>query len=247
MTPFVKRWFPARASLVCVPLVARLAHAPRLVGELFGLLALFVVAEALAALSPARDGVERALFAALGSLVMLVVLGLGLNEVPGQLSRLNWLVGWTIVGLGLTTGAHVRAAKSVSPHGVPLTWAVAVPLLVLSLATIAGLLLADVGTTDLARRPLVSLGVDHWSARSAVVEVDANHVGGDFVLYATGEGRSFRRALVKRFYFDRRQTLAKRVTVALPPSRSSWTITLDPVDGAQASTLARTVILRRPA
>lgn len=240
------RQFVLRAGVIEAGLAAGLLAAAKPIVAVLGLLSLINTADLLGRLSPAEDGMERVLYSALGLIVALVALGLVLNELPGHLTRTSWTIGWASVSMLALYGVFFHRRPRPVSDAVPFPLAGVVAVAMVALGTVLAVVVADAGLRKLNKHPILALSVDHWTSRTARIDINASNIAGSFRLQAQADSRVASGGSGLQVTLSAGEHEDRSLTVSLPPARSYWLISLTPTRTSKRG-LTRTLILtRRP-
>jgi hypothetical protein len=228
----------ARAVVIAVALAATVT-APPLLSAPLALLSLVNGGQLLAYLVPGDDPVERCLMAAGGVAVLLILLGLVLNYVPGGLTPSSYGVGWAVVSWALLVAVSPRRGLG----GVGLR-RVSIPMVVslglLAAATVVAFLIGSAGIRKQDQEPVLALSSPVYGGTEAHILVSSVNAGGvyELLVLPDGQRRGEYSQLVK---LGVKGTHSAELSVHLPAARCYWKVALSPL-GWQA-TAERELIL----
>lgn len=214
----------ARAALLAAAVVFGLAG-PAVLGAIFGLAAIVNVGELLSRLHTGHDLAGRILFAGVGVLALLLVLGVVLNELPGQLSHTNWTVGWGVLAtVVLTATWRLGGAPRPGYRRPPAAALVACGLL--ALGTVAGLIVAWQGVSRERSTQVLALSAPWHDQRTARVVVQSVGVSGVYQLEVWPDGDQARSVPAGEISLAGHRSPALTRQVRLPGASTHWAIVL---------------------
>jgi hypothetical protein len=213
-----------RAVVITAAPLATVSGAPPVVTAPLALLALLNAGQLLAYLVPGEDPVERYLMAAGGVTVLLILLGLVLNYLPGGLTRSSYAVGWAVLGSCLLAVDATRQR----PGGAAL-WRVPASFLasfaLLGAATAVAFLIGAAGVHKQNQQPVLALSAPAYGSTDAEILVDSVNAGGAYELLVLPDGRpggSYSLPVELRAKGAHRAELS----VQLPAARCYWRVLL---------------------
>ena len=216
----------ARALVIAVALVATASTAPPLVSAPLALLSLVNGGQLLAYLVPGDDPVERCLMAASGVAVLLILLGLVLNYVPGGLTPSSYGVGWAVVSWALLVAVSPRRGLP----GVGLRRA-SIPMLVsfgiLGAATAVAFQIGSAGVHKQDQEPVLALSSPVYGGAEAHILVNSVNAGGVYELLVLPDGQR-RGAYSQLVKLGVKGNHGTELSVHLPAAQCYWKVVLSP-------------------
>ncbi len=236
--PAVRPLAVLRTLLVLAATASVLADAPAAVRTPLVALAAVGVAGPLLVVRGSQPW-DAVIVAAGGLLVGLMALGLGLDLLPGGLTRTSWGIGTGLVELGLLgIGLRLRAwAPRVPPAPTPrraaqllgrVGWSAA------AAAVVAGALVIATRATDDADRGPLQLAVDASNPGRPVVVLSSATPQGPFDLLLTARGAQ--RVLARRLLVGPGMVVREPLAVR-PGTRATITLLMTGGSGAALRTL----------
>jgi hypothetical protein len=216
----------ARAVVIAVALFATTSGAPTVVSAPLALLSLVNGGQLLGYLVPGEDPVERCLMAAGGVAVLLILLGLVLNDVPGGLTRSSYGVGWAVVSWALLAvvaprqglgGAGLRRAS------IPIV----LSLGLLGAATAVAFQIGSAGVHKRDQQPVLALSSPAYGGTEAEILVGSVNAGGAYEVLVLPDGR-LAGAYSRLVELGAKGAHSTHVSVQLPVARSYWKVVLRP-------------------
>ncbi len=216
----------ARAVVIAVALIATATAAPPAISAPLALLSLINGGQLLAYLVPGDDPAERYLTAAGGVTVLLILLGILLNYVPGGLTRPSYGIGWGLVSSGLLVFVVTRR----SLPGVGLRRA-SIPTVMsfglLGAATVVAFLIGWAGVQKQDQEPVLALSSPMYGGSEAHILVSSVNAGGTYELHVLPNGR--RRGSSSRLVkLGLKGTHHVELSVHLPAAQCYWRVVLGP-------------------
>lgn len=206
------REFSVRLGVIAAALVAGLLHAPSPIIALLGLISLANTGELLSRLVPDTDPIARYLLTTLSIVVSLILLGLALQIVPGQLTPAHWISGWAILSAGALVVVRSREVPGrLDGHALQLA---AACIGILAVGTASGFAIADSGVRYERQEPLLELSAPRHAATQADIVVHSVNDGGLYELQAVSPGHPGGTRRLVRLNPTGDQTV--RVTMSLP-------------------------------
>lgn len=215
----------ARAVVIAVALAATVA-APPLVSAPLALLSLVNGGQLLAYLVPGDDPVERYLMATGGVVVLLILLGLLLNYVPGGLTPSSYGVGWALVSWALLVTVSPRrglADMGLRRASMPMV----VSLGILGTATAVAFQIGSAGVHKQDHQPVLALSSPAYGGTEAQIVVGSVNAGGVYELLVLPDGR-LSGAYSRLVELGAKGTHSAEVSVDLPSARCYWKVVLRP-------------------
>jgi hypothetical protein len=216
----------ARAVVIAVALVATVATAPPFVSAPLALLSLVNGGQLLAYLVPGDDPVERYLMATGGVAVLLILLGLVLNYVPGGLTPSSYGVGWAVVSWALLVAVSPRrdlGGVGLRRASIPMV----VSLGILGTATAVALQIGSAGVHKQDQQPVLALSSPGYGGTEAQILVGSVNAGGVYELLVLPDGR-LSGAYSRLVELGAKGTHSAEVSVDLPSARCYWKVVLRP-------------------
>ena len=216
----------ARAVVITVALVATVT-APPSVSAPLALLSLANGGQLLAYLVPGDDPAERCLMAASGVVVLLILLGLVLNYVPGGLTPSSYGVGWAVVSWALLVAVSLRRGLA----GVGLRGAsipTVVSLGILGTATAVAFQIGSAGVHKQDQEPVLALSSPVYGGAEAHILVSSVNAGGVYELLVLPDGQR-RGAYSQLVKLGLKGTHGAELSVHLPAARCYWKVVLSPL------------------
>jgi hypothetical protein len=214
----------ARAAVVLAALLATAAGAPTWVSAPLGLASLANGGQLIASLVPGDDAVERWLAAAGGIAVILILLGIALNYLPGAITPSSYAAGWSAVSAGLLL-LVARRKRTVASSTRPLSLPIAISMAMLAAATIAAYEIGLAGVQDQNRHPLLALSSLSFGGNAAEILVSSSNAGGAYELVVAPDGRE-RSALAQALALRAHGVDSATVRVELPAAQCYWELAL---------------------
>ena len=215
----------ARGVMIAVALVATVT-APPLVSAPLALLSLVNGGQLLAYLVPGDDPAERCLMAAGGVVVLLILLGLVLNYVPGGLTPSSYGVGWAVVSWALLVAVSPRRGLAgVGLRGVSIP--IVVSLGILGAATAVAFQIGSAGVHKQDQEPVLALSSPVYGGTEAQILVESVNAGGVYELLVLPDGR-LSGAYSRLVELGAKGTRSAEVSVDLPSARCYWKVVLRP-------------------
>ena len=216
----------ARALVIAVALVATASTAPPLVSAPLALLSLVNGGQLFAYLVPGDDPVERYLMAASGVAVLLILLGLVLNYVPGGLTPSSYGVGWAVVSWALLVAVSPgRGLSGVGLRGASISMVVSFGIL--GAATAVAFQIGWAGVHKQDQEPLLALSSPVYGGTEAHILVSSVNAGGVYELLVLPDGQR-RGAYWRLVKLGVKGTHGAELSVRLPVARCYWKVVLSP-------------------
>jgi hypothetical protein len=214
----------ARAVVTALALVATASTAPPSVSAPLALVSLVNGGQLLAYFVPGDDPVERNLMAAGGVAVLLILLGLVLNYVPGGLTRSSYGVGWAVVSWALLLAisprrGHVGLRRASLPMVASLG--------MLGVVTAVAFQIGWAGVHKQDQHPVLALSSPAYSGTEAQILIESVNAGGVYELLVLPDGR-LSGADLRLVELGSKGTHSAEVSVDLPSARCYWKVVLRP-------------------
>jgi hypothetical protein len=216
-----------RSLVTAVALIATASGAPPWVSAPLALLSLANGGQLLAYLAPREDPVERCLLAAGGLTVLLILLGVVLNYVPGGLTPSSYAVGWALISWALLGSVSRREGVGGVGWLRGASISIVASLGVLAAASAVAFRIAAAGLSKQAQQPVLALSSPAYGATEAQILISSLNAGGVYELLVLPDGAR-RGASARLVTLGARGSHGLELGVHLPPARCYWRVTLRP-------------------
>ncbi len=220
-----RREFGLRACVIAAAPIATALAAPWPVTAGLGLATLANTGELLTAVAPHADRVTRWLLAGTGVAVLLILLGLLLNEAPGGLTATSWQIGWAAVSAVALLVVRGRVESRLA-FSLSIRRSLVVPFAVLLAFVPAGLVLGAAGVRMQNGRPLLELSTPTHSASRAQVVVHSVDVGGSYALQVIPDGEATEASQPQPVTLAALRTQSLSFALSLPVAERYWKVVL---------------------
>jgi hypothetical protein len=164
--------------------------------------------------------------AAGGVAVLLILLGVLLNYVPGGLTKFSFGFGWAFVSSALlvfVATRHGLAGVGLHRASIPVVMSFGL----LGAATVVAFLIGWAGVQKQDQEPVLALSSPVYSETEAHILVSSVNAGGTYELHVLPNGR-WRGSSARLVKLALKGTHQVELSVHLPPTRCYWRLVLGP-------------------
>jgi hypothetical protein len=217
--------FTVRAGIIVAAPIAAVASAPWQLVAVLGCLSLANTGQLIARAMPKVDVVVSGLLAVLSIVVLLIVLGLSLNLIPGGLTFTSWQIGWALISAAALLVVRDQLDLHVSMD-VGLSLPVALALAILVTSSFGAFAIGNAGVNERKNNPMLEISSTDHSLVTAQVRIQSVNYGGDFVLRALADGKLTAGSTANRVHLPESGRAARDLSVKLPRARGFWKLQL---------------------